>query len=83
MKVERDNYGAFHVRGTCDDGQPGWGIKVWLQGSDQDGTEDHRYRVVHGQFDSSVGSSEKTAILALIDQWEEQLPLMVASPIQP
>jgi hypothetical protein len=33
MTVERDNYGEFHVRGTYDDGKPGWGIKVWLKGS--------------------------------------------------
>jgi hypothetical protein len=36
--------GEFHVRGTYDDGKPGWGIKVWLKGSDQDGPEDHEYR---------------------------------------
>ena len=35
MTVERDDYGDFHVRGTYDDGEPGWGIKVWLKGSDQ------------------------------------------------
>jgi hypothetical protein len=50
MKVERDDQGHFHVRGTFDDGHPGWGIQVWLKGSDQDGPEDHRYRVIDGQF---------------------------------
>ncbi len=63
------------------DGQPGWGIKVWLKGSDQDGPEDHEYRVLSGRFDGNVGQSEKEAILALIEQWEEQLPLMVATLI--
>jgi hypothetical protein len=82
MTVERDNYGEFHVRGTYDDGKPGWGIKVWLKGSDQDGPEDQEYRVVNGRFDANVGQSEKEAILALIEQWEEKLPLMVASPIK-
>jgi hypothetical protein len=82
MTVERDNYGKFHVRGTYDDGEPGWGIKVWLKGSDQHGPEDHEYRVVNGQFDGQVGQLEKEAILALIAQWEERLPLMVASPIK-
>jgi hypothetical protein len=82
MTVERDNHGKFHVRGTYGDGKPGWGIKVWLQGSDQDGPEDHEYRVVKGRFDGQVGQSEKEAILALIAQWEEKLPLMVASPIK-
>ena len=24
MTVERDDYGDFHVRGTYDDGEPGW-----------------------------------------------------------
>lgn len=81
MTVERDNYGEFHVRGTHDDGKPGWGIKVWLKGSDQDGPEDHEYRVLSGRFDGNVGQSEKEAILALIEQWEEQLPLIVAAPI--
>ncbi len=77
MTVERDNYGEFHVRGTYDDGRPGWDIKVWLKGSDQDGPENHKYRVVNGRFDGNVGQLEKDAILA----WEEKLPLMVASPI--
>ena len=81
MTVERDNYGEFHVRGTYDDGKTGWGIKVWLKGSDQDGPEDHEYRVVSGLFDGQVGQLEKEAVLTLIAQWEERLPLMVASPI--
>ena len=70
------------MRGTYDDGQPGWGIKIWLKGSDQDGPEDHEYRVVNGQFDSNVDQPEKEAVLALIAQWEEKLPLMVAGPIK-
>jgi hypothetical protein len=28
MTVERDDYGDFHVRGTYDDGEQGWGIDV-------------------------------------------------------
>jgi hypothetical protein len=83
MTVERDDYGIFHVRGTHDDGQEGWGIKVWLKGSDQDGPEDHQYRVVDGEFDRDVDQAEKQAVLALIEKWEEKLPLMVASPIKP
>jgi hypothetical protein len=51
MTVERDDYGEFHVRGVHDDGKPGWDIKVWLKGSNQDGPEDHEYRVVSGLFD--------------------------------
>jgi hypothetical protein len=82
MTIERDNYGEFHVRGVYDDGKPGWGIKVWLKGSHQDGPEDHEYRVVEGRFDGNVERSEKEAVLALIQQWEEKLPLMVASPIK-
>jgi hypothetical protein len=82
MTVERDNYGEFHVRGVNDDGKPGWGIKVWLKGSNQDGPEDHDYRVVNGRFDGNVDQSEKEAILSLIEQWEEKLPLMVAAPIK-
>jgi hypothetical protein len=82
MTVERDTYGEFDVRGTSDDGQPGWGIKVWLKGSDRDRPEDHEYRVVNGQFDSNVDQPEKEAVLALIEQWEEKLPLMVAGPIK-
>ncbi len=81
MTVERDNYGEYHVRGTRSDGERGWGIKVWLKGSDEDGPEDHEYKVVGGRFDSNVGRSEKEAILALIEQWEEKLPLMVAAPL--
>jgi hypothetical protein len=82
MILERDNYGEFHVRGTCDDGEQGWGIKVWLKGSNQDGPEDHEYRVVNGQFDGTVDQPEKRAVLALIEQWEDKLPLMVPSPIK-
>lgn len=80
MTVERDDYGDFHARGTCDDGEQGWGIKVWLKGSNQDGREDHRYRVVNGNFDGNVEKAEKEAVLALIEKWEEKLPVMVASP---
>jgi hypothetical protein len=50
MKVERDDQGSFHVRGTFDDGEKGWGIQVWLKGSNQDGPADHRYRVLDGNF---------------------------------
>jgi hypothetical protein len=82
MTVERDNYGEFHVRGVNGDGKPGWGIKVWLKGSNQDGPEDHDYRVVNGRFDGNVDQSEKEAILSLIEQWVEKLPLMVAAPIK-
>jgi hypothetical protein len=82
MTIERDNYGEFHVRGTYDDGNPGWGIMIWLKGSDQDGPADHVYRVVNGQIEANVGQPEKEAVLALIEQWEEKLPLMVASPIK-
>jgi hypothetical protein len=70
------------VRGVYDDGKPGWAIKVWLKGSHQDGPEDHEYRVVEARFDRDVDGSEKEAVLALIQQWEEKLPLMVASPIK-
>jgi hypothetical protein len=84
MTVERDDYGEFHVRGTYDDGEEGWGIKVWLKGSDQDGAEDHRYRVVDGKFyGSNVNEAERKAVLALIEKWEEKLPVMVASPLNP
>jgi hypothetical protein len=82
MTVERDNYGEFHVRGVYDDGKPGWGIRVWLEGSNQDGPADHEYRVVEGLFNWNVERSEKEAVMALIQQWEEKLPLMVASPIK-
>ena len=81
MTVERDDYGDFHVRGSYDDGEQGWGIKVWLKGSDQDGPADHQYRVVNGELNSGVDPAEREAILALIENWEEQLPLMVAAPI--
>jgi hypothetical protein len=52
-----------------------------VEGSDQDGPEDHRYRVVDGKFDGHVERAETEAVLALIAKWEENLPLMVASPI--
>ena len=82
MTVERDDYGDFHVRGSYDDGEQGWGIQVWLKGSDQDGPADHQYRLVNGELDPGVNQAEKHAILALIEKWEERLPLMVASPIK-
>jgi hypothetical protein len=81
MTVERDDYGDFHVRGTHDDGEQGWGIQVWLKGSDQDGPEDHHYRVMDGKFHSNVDRPEREAVLALIEKWEEKLPIMVPSPI--
>jgi hypothetical protein len=30
---------------------------------------------------ANIDPAEKTAVLALIDQWEDRLPLMVAFPI--
>lgn len=36
---------------------------------------------MNGALDPSVDQAEKEAILALIEKWEERLPLMVASPI--
>ena len=82
MIVERDSYGPYHVRGTAGDGQDGWQIQVWLPGSDQDGPEDHKYRVANGKaVDFDVNAEELHAVLALIAQWEDWLPLMVASPI--
>jgi hypothetical protein len=83
MRVERDDYREFHVRGSSDDGEQGWGIQVWLKGSHQDGPEDHQYRVVNGHFNQSPDEAEKEAILTLIEKWEERLPVMVASPINP
>jgi hypothetical protein len=53
MTVERDNFGYFHVRGVYDDGKPSWGIQVWLKGSNQDGPEDHEYRVINGRFNGN------------------------------
>jgi hypothetical protein len=82
MTVERDNYGELHVRGVYDDGKPGWGIEVWLKESNQDGPEDQNYRVVDGRFDGPVDQAVKEAVLALIAQWEEKFPLMVAAPIK-
>jgi hypothetical protein len=81
MTVERDDYGDFHVRGSYDDGKQGWGISVWLKGSNQDGQADHQYRVVDGKFDDNVDQPERDAVSALIEKWEEKLPIMVASPI--
>ena len=84
MIVERDNYGPYHVRGTAGDGQDGWDIQVWLKGSNQDGPEDHRYRILNGSvIDYEIDPTEQEAVFALIDQWEERLPLMVAAPIKP
>jgi hypothetical protein len=84
MIVERDNYGFFHVRGTVDAPQGSWHIQVWLKGSDQDGPEDHRFMVsVDRVFSTDIDAAERDAVLALIDQWEDRLPLMVASPIKP
>jgi hypothetical protein len=83
MTVERDDFGDLHARGSYDDGEDGWGIKVWAKGSDQDGPKDHRYRVVDRKFDGNVDQAEKEAVLALIQKWEEKLPLMVATPINP
>jgi hypothetical protein len=40
------------------------------------------YRVFNGRFDGNVDQSEKEAVLAVIEQWEERLPLMVPSPIK-
>jgi hypothetical protein len=55
--VERDSYGAYHVRGTAGDGQEGWQIQVWLLSSDQDGVEDHEIETTilreHRSFRSS------------------------------
>jgi hypothetical protein len=83
MIVERDDYGSYHVRGTADDGQEGWNIQVWLKGSDQDGPADHCFMVINGEVTKyEVESAEKEAVLALIAQWEDRLPLMVAAPIQ-
>ena len=83
MIVERDNYGRYNVRGTAGDGQDGWDIQVWLEGSNQDGPEDHRFRVMNGTvIDPSIDEREQEAVLALIEQWEDKLPLMVASPIR-
>jgi hypothetical protein len=57
------------------------GIQVWLKGSDQDSSEDNRYRVVDGKFESNVDRPEREAVSALIEKWEEKLPIMVPSPI--
>jgi len=84
MIVERDNYGPYHVRGTAGDGQDGWSIQVWLQGSDQDGPEDHKFRVLNGRVvDHDIEPAEEEAVMVLIEQREDRLPLMVASPIKP
>ena len=70
------------VCGTTGDGRDGWEIQVWLKGSDQDGQEDHRFRVVSETvIGHSIDAEEKEAVLALIAQWEDKLPLMVASPL--
>jgi hypothetical protein len=82
MTVEPDDYGEFHVGGVCDDGKPDWGISTRLERSNQDGPPDHEYRVVEGRSDRGAEGSEKEAVLALIQQWGEKLPLLVASPIK-
>ena len=83
MIVERDACGPYDVRGTAGDGHDGWQIQIWLPGSDPDGPEDHKFRVINGTvLGSDVDAEELDAVLALIDQWEERLPLMVASPIK-
>ena len=82
--MQRDNYGPYHVRGTAGDGKDGWDVQVWMKGSDQDGPGDHRFRVINRSvIDYALEPAEQEAVFALIDQWEEQLPLMVASPIRP
>lgn len=68
MQVERDDQGPFHIRGTFADGQPGWSIQVWLKGSDQDGPEDHRYRVIDGQFQQGADQSLSTGEITVTDQ---------------
>jgi Integrase core domain len=37
--------------------------------------------VLAGKFDGTVDQPEKEAVCALIEKWEEHLPVMVASPI--
>ena len=37
--------------------------------------------MVNGNFDENVDEAEKEAVLALIEKWDERLPVMVASPI--
>jgi hypothetical protein len=39
--------------------------------------------VINGHFDGDVDQEEKDAVSALIQKWEEKLPLMVAAPINP
>ena len=46
MRVERDDYRDFNVRGACEDGEQGWDIRIWLKDTDRDGPEDLRYRVI-------------------------------------
>jgi hypothetical protein len=64
------------------DGEPDWGTKVWLKGSNQNGPADREYKVIDG-FDDNVDQSEKEAVPALIEQWEEKSPLMVAALSKP
>ena len=69
------------MRETADDGQDGWGIQVWFKGSDQDGPEDQKFRVLNGSvIDQDVELAEKEAVMAPVEQWEDRLPLMAASP---
>jgi hypothetical protein len=65
------------------DGEPGWGRKVWLKGSNQDDPADRECKVIDGMFDGKVDQSEKEAVPALIEQWEEKSPLMVAALSKP
>ena len=74
MTVERDNYGEFHVRGAYDDGEPGWGIKVWLKGSNQDGPADHVYRVVNGRFDEMWINRRKRPCWSLLNSGKKNCP---------
>jgi hypothetical protein len=63
------------VRGSYDDGEQGWGIKVWLKRSEQEGPEDHRYRVVNGEFEGNVGQAEKEAVWHLLKSGKKNSPL--------
>jgi hypothetical protein len=71
MIVERDDHGNFHVRGTFDDGHPGWGIRVWLKGSDQDGPADHRYRVINGTFHRTADQDLTTGTITVPDHEQD------------
>ena len=68
MTVEQDEQAGFYVRGLTEDGQAGWGIQVWLKGSDRDGPEDHRYRVIHREFHrQSADQSLSTGLITVTD----------------